>query len=210
MPRSNPAARQRLVAAAVDMLRRRGLNATSVREVAKHAQAPLGSTYHYFPGGKGQMVAEAVHFAGDAVATILRKELNAGPLEGLRAFFGLWRESVIAADFRAGCPVLSVSAEEPLGDEGSDALTAAAEVFGSWESLLTDLFAEKVRNRREAETLATLIIASIEGAIAMCRAKRSIEPLERVGEQLEAVLRAAINEEGTPPPRLCRLGQYSQ
>ena len=52
--------RQRLVAGAADMMRRRGLNATSVRELAKHAQAPLGSTYHYFPGGKYQLAAEAV------------------------------------------------------------------------------------------------------------------------------------------------------
>lgn len=175
------------------MLRRRGLNAASVREVAKHAQAPLGSTYHYFPGGKGQMVAEAVHFTGDAVAHTLRKNLDAGPLEGLRAFLGLWREIVIAADFRAGCPVLSVAVEEPA-NERSTALAAASEVFGNWESLLADSLAEKMRNRREAESLATLIIASIEGAIVMCRAKRSIEPLDRVGKQLDALLRAAIKE----------------
>lgn len=194
MSRSNPEARQRLVAAAADMLRRRGLNSTSVREVAKHAQAPLGSTYHYFPGGKGQMVAEAVQFTGGAVAHTLRKKLDAGPLEGLRAFLGLWREIVIAADFRAGCPVLSVAVEEPASNEGSTALAAAAEVFGNWESLLADSLAEKMRNRREAESLSTLIIASIEGAIVMCRAKRSIEPLDRVGKQLDALLRSAIKE----------------
>lgn len=37
-----------MLAGAADMLSRRGANATSIREVAKHAQAPLGSTYHYF------------------------------------------------------------------------------------------------------------------------------------------------------------------
>ena len=52
--------RDRLVIGAADMIRRRGLNATSVRELAKHAGAPLGSTYHYFPGGKQQVVTEAV------------------------------------------------------------------------------------------------------------------------------------------------------
>lgn len=47
---------------------RRGLNATSIRETAKHARAPLGSTYHYFPEGKQQLVTEAVRFTGDATA----------------------------------------------------------------------------------------------------------------------------------------------
>ena len=55
--------RQQLVAGAADMIRRRGLNATSIREVAKHAGTPLGSTYHYFPGGKHQLAAEAVRYA---------------------------------------------------------------------------------------------------------------------------------------------------
>ena len=50
-------ARARLVAGTADMLGRRGLNAASVRELAKHAGAPLGSTYHYFPGGKYQLAA---------------------------------------------------------------------------------------------------------------------------------------------------------
>ena len=67
--------RRRLVAGAADMMRRRGLNATSVRELAKHAQAPLGSTYHYFPGGKYQLAAEAVQWADDLTARALIKEV---------------------------------------------------------------------------------------------------------------------------------------
>ncbi len=187
MPRPNPEARQRLVAAAADMLRRRGLNATSVREVAKHAQAPLGSTYHYFPGGKQQMVAEAVQFTGDSVARVLRKELAAGPAAGLRAFLSLWREALVATEFRAGCPVVAVSAEEPEGEESS-ALAAAAAVFRAWEDLIADALAGTIRDRREAESLATLIIAAFEGAITMCRAKRSIEPFDRVARHLEGLV----------------------
>jgi len=73
--------RQRIVAGAADMMRRRGVNATSVRELAKHAKAPLGSTYHYFPGGKQQLVTEAVQFAGGLAARVLAKELSAGPVK---------------------------------------------------------------------------------------------------------------------------------
>ena len=50
----------RLTAAAADLIRRRGLQATSVRELAKHAGAPLGSVYHYYPEGKQQFVSEAI------------------------------------------------------------------------------------------------------------------------------------------------------
>ena len=73
----NAESRQRLVAGAADMMRRRGLNATSVRELAKHAQAPLGSTYHYFPGGKYQLAAEAVQWADDLTARALTSRMLA-------------------------------------------------------------------------------------------------------------------------------------
>ena len=35
----------------------------------------------------------------------------------LRAFLALWRKIVVDSDFRAGCPVLAVSIEEPPTDE---------------------------------------------------------------------------------------------
>ena len=63
--------REQIVTGAADMIRRRGLNATSIREVAKHAGTPLGSTYHYFPGGKNQLATEAVQWAADTVQKVL-------------------------------------------------------------------------------------------------------------------------------------------
>ena len=76
-------AREQLVAGAADMMRRRGLNATSIREVARHSGAPLGSTYHYFPGGKDELAAEAVRYAAGTVGGILAAKLRVGPVEGL-------------------------------------------------------------------------------------------------------------------------------
>jgi len=183
--------RQRIVAGAADMMRRRGVNATSVRELAKHAKAPLGSTYHYFPGGKQQLVTEAVQFAGGLAARVLAKELSAGPVEGLRAFLSWWREIVTTSDFAAGCPVLAVSVEEPA--DGTTALAAAAEVFTRWESLLADSLRQHGASVQQAEQVATLTVAAVEGAVAMCRAKRSAEPLDRVAERLEAVVAEAVS-----------------
>ena len=68
MADADAGSRGRLVMGAADMIRRRGLNATSVRDLAKHARAPLGSTYHYFPGGKQQVATEAVQFAGAVIS----------------------------------------------------------------------------------------------------------------------------------------------
>ncbi|MEU9340366.1 TetR/AcrR family transcriptional regulator [Streptomyces sp. NPDC048278] len=194
MAKSSAPSRDRIVAGAADLISRRGLNATSIRELAKHAEAPLGSTYHYFPDGKQQLATEAVRYAGTSVERLLRKELDAGPVAGLRAFLGLWRGIMVASDFRAGCPVLAVSVEEPPpGDEIPPALTAAAEAFDAWEALLTAALRDHGADPDQAPELATLVVASAEGAIAMCRARRDTAPLDRVAHQLESLLAAALD-----------------
>jgi AcrR family transcriptional regulator len=188
----SPQARERIVAGAADMISRRGLNATSIRELAKHARAPLGSTYHYFPDGKQQLATEAVRYTGEWVARSLRKELRAGPVAGLGAFLALWRGIVVESDFRAGCPVLAVSIEEPPAEEVPDALLAAAEVFETWETLLAGSLREHGAAPDLADRVATLTVAAVEGTVAMCRAKRSIEPLDQVAEQLRSLIESTI------------------
>ncbi|MEU0026992.1 TetR/AcrR family transcriptional regulator [Streptomyces sp. NPDC006335] len=192
MTKPSPSARERIVAGAADMISRRGLNATSIREMAKHARAPLGSTYHYFPEGKQQLATEAVRYTGEWVARGLRRELRAGPVAGLRAFLALWRKIVVDSDFRAGCPVLAVSIEEPATEETPAALAAAADVFTEWEGLLAASLREHGAEAERAAHLATLIVAAVEGTVAMCRAKRSTEPLDRTEEQLETLILATV------------------
>ena len=193
MATSSTPSRERIVAGAADMISRRGLNATSIRDLAKHAKAPLGSTYHYFPEGKQQLATEAVRYAGGAVARILRNELDAGPVAGLRAFLDLWRGIVVDSEFRAGCPVLAVSVEEPPADELPPALVAAAEAFEDWERLLAQALRDHGADPKQAPGLAALIVASVEGAIAMCRAKRTMQPLDQVAQQLEALIDGALD-----------------
>lgn len=189
------AARSRLVAGAADLLSRRGMNGTSIRELAKHSGAPLGSTYHYFPGGKQQVVTEAVQYIGDKVTAGLAHALKAGPVSGLKAFLAIWREEVVRSDFRAGCPVLSVAVEEPASEEEMAALLVAESVFRDWMKLLSASLREHGVGKAQAEAIATLVVASVEGTIALCRAQRSVKPLDQVSKQLEMVITSAIGKD---------------
>lgn len=187
----SPDSRQKLVVGAAEMIRRRGLNATSVRELAKHAHAPLGSTYHYFPGGKTQLATEAVIFAGDLTAAMLARELENGPVQGLRAFLMMWRKIVVDTDFRAGCPVLAVAIEDLPQGEGAPHQAAAA-AFGRWTDLLTSSLREHGADPVDAERTATLIITAVEGSVAVCRTERSIRALDRISEKLELIVQDTI------------------
>jgi hypothetical protein len=84
---------------------------------------------------------------------------------------------------------LAVSVEEP-DDSDTELLAAAAEVFGSWELLLANALRDAGAADEDADRVATLIVAAVEGTVAMCRAKRSIEPLDRIASQLELAVKA--------------------
>ena len=193
---ATPTPRDRLIAGAAGLLARRGLRASSVRELAKYSGAPLGSTYHYFPGGKSELAVAAVEHVNAVISRALRRELAAtGPVDGLREFLALWRQIVVDSDFRAGCPVLAVAVGEP--DEDDDAPPrAAARAFDDWTGILASSLREHGADELTARQTATLVVATIEGTVAICRAQRSTTALDDIDAALVPVLLRAIGEAG--------------
>ncbi len=183
--------RTRMVQSAALLLRERGLSGTSFRDVIEHSGAPRGSIYHHFPEGKRQLVREAVEMSGGWVGdAIAHLDESGDPIATLHAFLGVWADILRASDFRAGCPVVAVSVE--ANDDEPEVTEAAAAAFRRWTR---ELAAGLERSGMEAEgarRLATLTVAAIEGAVVLCRAERSTQPLDDVGAELEASLRAAL------------------
>lgn len=77
---------------------------------------------------------------------------------------------------------------EPPTDEIPPAVVAAADIFDTWENLLAASLREHGVEAEQAAQLATLVVAAVEGTVAMCRAKRSTQPLDHTTEQLRALV----------------------
>ncbi|RJQ71885.1 TetR/AcrR family transcriptional regulator [Pseudonocardiaceae bacterium YIM PH 21723] len=179
---------RQLAAGAADMLRHSGLAATTIRDVAKRSGAPLGSTYHYFPGGKDQLVTAAVRHTGDTIAEGLRFAMSQGPVAGVRLFLQGWRAALVASDCQVGCPVLVVAVEST----SDELLRTAADVFGTWRSVIADGLREHLPAEL-AEQQATVILAAVEGATAMCRAQRDIAPFDHIVDYIAAALEDSLS-----------------
>ncbi|MES2490329.1 MAG: TetR family transcriptional regulator [Pseudomonadota bacterium] len=194
--------RGRMVAGAVDLIRRRGLNATSVREVVRYTETPRGSIAHHFPRGKQQLVEEALIFAGREVSEPLEKlVVQAGIVAGLRDFIDAWRSILEQSNFEAGCPLLAVAVEQYVGDDGlpnpriQDRLLELVRVaFEDWQRILSTGLRKEGLTPAKARRLSALIISSVEGTVALCRAARSAQPLDDIRVELEALLVASIAE----------------
>jgi len=179
---------QRVINTAAEMLATYGLNATSIREVTKRADAPFGSTYHHFPGGKQQVLGQATALAGQRIEQILEEVLKEGAVQGVIAFLAIWRERLLQSQFHVGCPVLAAAIEEPIDGGADDARQAAGRAFAGWERRLSQAFIAEGRGADDAQALATMLIASVEGAVAMSRATRDIAAFDRVVQQLQGML----------------------
>ena len=196
--------RARMVAGAADLMSRRGVNGTSMRDVVRHTGTPRGSIGHHFPRGKQQLIEDAIAFAGRRVAGPLEHlTRDRGAIAGLREFIALWRKTLEKSKFQAGCPVLAVAVEQFVNDatERDGKPDAAAQgrlldladgVFADWQRIMFDALRREGVSPARARRLAALVIASTEGTVAMCRAARSAQPLEDVRQELELVLSAAI------------------
>ena len=46
-----------------------------LRDVAERGNAPRGSIYHHFPGGKRQLAAEAAALEGDQIRDMIERSL---------------------------------------------------------------------------------------------------------------------------------------
>ena len=177
-----------MIQSAAALFRERGVHGTSFSDVLAHSAAPRGSLYHYFPGGKAQLAEEATRYSGEFIAGGISAALEEDdPLAAVRAFAALWREILRESDFAAGCPVVSATLE---GDRSPGARDAAGAAFGQMQDLRADAFARQDVPPQRARSLATLAIAAIEGAIVLARAQRSSDPLERVADELEALVSA--------------------
>jgi TetR/AcrR family transcriptional regulator, lmrAB and yxaGH operons repressor len=55
-----PGSRQRMIEAAIELMRGSGLSGAGINEIVRESAAPKGSVYHFFPNGKQQVVTEAL------------------------------------------------------------------------------------------------------------------------------------------------------
>ena len=198
--------RAKMVAGAADLMSRRGVNATSMREVVRHTGTPRGSIGHHFPGGKQQLIEDALAFAGRQVSGPLRHlTQKQGAIGGLHAFISLWRQTLETTKFQAGCPVLAVAVEQFVSDATDNAgapdqaaqrllLDLADGVFADWQKIMVTALRHEGVMPARARRLAALVVASMEGTVAMCRAARSTQPLDDVRQELELVLSSALSD----------------
>jgi hypothetical protein len=66
----------------------------------------------------------------------------------------------------------------------------AGRIFAHWRTALTRAFVADGFLEPDADSLAVMSIAALEGAVVLCRSTRSADPLRKVHDQLEFLVKA--------------------
>jgi AcrR family transcriptional regulator len=189
-----------MVYSAAQLIRARGVTATGVRDVVEHANAPRGSFQHYFPGGKDQLVGEAVSWAGEFAAQWVASYRRTAPTpsaDGLLAHIVQpWKDEFTRRGFERGCPVMATAAD--LAGAESAVTVPLRGALERWERAVADELAHMGVPAERARGLAVLMISALEGAIMWARVNRDVEPLDTIVTELSPLLRSEGREAGPP------------
>ncbi|MBL1078458.1 TetR/AcrR family transcriptional regulator [Nocardia sp. 2] len=191
--------RDRLVTAVAELMRTQGYSAITVKQITAAANAPMGSLYHHFPGGKAQIAAAALRTSGAAYIQLL--PLLMDPYDDLRtaipAAFDAAAETIEQSGWINMCPVGTVAGE--VADSEPVLREVAAEVINSWIDQGTTYFVNRGLAEADARDLIYAVLAALEGAFVLSRTLRSPEPLQAAGRALAARI-DAITAAGSQRP----------
>ncbi|MFC4035843.1 TetR/AcrR family transcriptional regulator [Streptomyces polygonati] len=184
-----------MVFSAAQLIRRDGVNATGMRDVAAHAQAPRGSLQHYFPGGKEQLVNEAVAWGGRYAAKRIGRFLAAmteepTPSRLFAAMVRQWTDEFETVGFAPGCPVVAATVD--CAESTKSTREAAAAAFATWNAPVAEALTAMGVPSARSSSLATLMISALEGAILISRSEQNIRALTTVAQELGPMLDGCV------------------
>lgn len=179
--------RQRIIEATGEQILAAGIGGTTLDTVRAATLTSKSQLFHYFPGGKTELVREVAVWEGEQLLAAQEPEIrDLGSWESWRR----WRDGLVAyyvGQGRWACPIGSLATEAASADSETAALIATS--MSAWKDMLAAGVARMqsaghVDAGADADLLAVGIVASIQGGIVLCQPERSPRALQAVLDQI--------------------------
>jgi TetR/AcrR family transcriptional regulator, transcriptional repressor for nem operon len=185
------ATRRRIVEQSAPVFNRHGYSGTSVAELMDATGLEKGGIYRHF-SSKQELAVAAFDHAWAAVNESRWRGLNDCPTS-LDKLLLLVRNFVDHPQrtIPGGCPLLNTAIDS---DDGNLALRGKAlGALHQWRARIVDIVCQgqgtrELRADVDPLQVATVLIATLEGAVMMSRLEKNRDPLFHVGKRLEDYL----------------------
>lgn len=178
--KERPGRRERLVASATELLHQRGVQRTSLAEIAQAADVPVGNVYYYFKT-RDDLIRAVIDSREESIHALLASfQRRSTPRARLKGLARSWSDvaDLVAAH---GCPIGSLSSE--LNKHHDGLAEDAARLFG----VVLDWAQAQFREigRRDARDLAITLFAGVQGAALLANTLHDPNILSREVRRLE-------------------------
>lgn len=174
------ATRQRIIDGAAAEIRAHGVSATTLDDIRARTRTSKGQLFHYFPGGKEQLLLAVAQHEAECVLSDQQPYL--GALTSWAAW-QRWRDVVVERYRRQGqhCPLAVLMSELGRTTPGAQAVTAA--LIRQWHSEIAAGVTHMQRKgqiptRVDAERAAAALLAGIQGGVGILLATGDLSFLE--------------------------------
>jgi len=181
LTRKGAQTRQRIVAAAADLVLAQGVAGTTLDDVRAEAEVSSSQIYHYF-ADKEALVRAVVDYRAQTLVGETHEPMLAAieGIDGLRA----WRDTIVsiteAAGCQGGCPLGSLGSE--LAELDHVARDDVAAGCSRWEAAIRACL-QGMRDRNQLvpsadpAQLATAMLAALQGGLLLAQIERTVRPL---------------------------------
>lgn len=167
------------------LLHEKGYRSVGINQVLKKSGATSGSLYYHFPGGKQELAAAAIDFFTDEFMSNLHslsRELDSA-IDVLRRVIEAFIDDMESSQYQRGGAVTNATIE--LTRQVPLLQKAVSNYYTRIHDFTKELLIKNGWTKRGAEIVSYTIIATIEGALILCKAHRSTEPLHLIAEKSE-------------------------
>jgi AcrR family transcriptional regulator len=166
-------------------MRERGIHGVGLREIVTHSGGPRGSLGRYFPGGKTQLMSEAIDVALADLYDELEWALTEAETfhDAIGLIVAPWRRVLVDHEFALGCPLAATVVDAAGNDE---LRVHVADLLARWQAAVATVYIKFGASQAVADEHATVLLAALEGALILARARRSTDPLDTVERHFAA------------------------
>ena len=173
--------RQRIIEATGEQILASGIGGTTLDTVRAATLTSKSQLFHYFPGGKAELVREVADWEGRQLLEAQEPEIHdLGSWESWERWRALLVEYYIGRG-RWACPIGSLATQAAMTDP--ELASIIAESMRAWRGALAKGVQRMqstgtVDKSADSEKIATVILAAIQGGLLLSQPEGSAWPLE--------------------------------